>query len=252
MNIMEMATPMIDRLSTLTADAVKRQGQADGPAVKLSKSTAALLSLISSLSDEDKAAVFSAGVRPNALIETERAISTLADELKPATGSDDRSEGDKLAAWLVASIEAALIDGDDRERAETAVEAWTSTAPKTRQSRSVSASGTSAAFGPLGFTVEACCDRDGFKASTTRDNINSIRDQIKRHEADKHGASKDQLGRSSTFHTAATKSLDAVMHDDTTGLGLFDGWQVRSSGKTLKAADASSSTNASTDASKAA
>jgi hypothetical protein len=241
MDIMEMATPMIDKLSTLTADAVTRQTQSDSPAVKLSKSTAALLSLISSLSDEDKAAIFAAGVRPNALIESERAISTLVDELKPATGSDDRAEGDKLSAWLVASIEAALIDGDDRERAETAVEAWTSTAPKTRQSRSVSASGTSAAFGPLGFTVEALCDRDGFKASTTRDNINSIRDQIKRHEADKHGASKDQLGRTSTFHQHSTAALDTVMHSDQPGsfLGSFDGWSVKASGKTVKPADSS-------------
>lgn len=238
MDIMEMATPMLSKLTDLTASAVKRQGQADSPTLKLSKSTQALLSIISALTDDDKRAIFAAGVRPNAIVESERALSTLADELKPATGSDDRSEGNKLAAWLIASIEAALIDGDDREKAEAAVEAWTATAPKTRQTRSDSAAGTSTAFAPLGFTVEVACDRCAFKASTTRDNVNSIRDQVKRHEVDKHGADKDTLGRSSAFHANATACLNTLMHSDEPGstLGSFDGWAVKASGKIVKSA----------------
>jgi hypothetical protein len=119
-----------------------------------------------------------------------------------SVGTADRSIGEKLAARVRGIVEAELLDDD--KTARDLIDRWSATSTKGKGSHRTDGPGTP----DLGFKVVVTSD-GAQVASTSKDNLNSLRDQLRKHHESKHG---QKFGRGDEVHTQVTAALDAVMH----------------------------------------
>lgn len=128
-------------------------------------------------------------------------LDTIAESLK--TIDETVKQGSAMADGLSAIM--AMLDDDLQEKAREALARWYEAAPKVK---SRSASGEHAAK-DLGFTV-VITDQKTRKvvASTRKDNLNSVRYQVLKHNETEHG---NKWERSSDSYKGLTDALTKVM-----------------------------------------
>lgn len=135
-------------------------------------------------------------------------LSALADIISKQTGSD-RTEGDALSKSLTMAVESSLLEGEDRERAESLLARWSATGGK-------SSKGTSGSSNPAGkalpFPVKVTCAADGWSArqATT---VNSLRWAAILHHEKEHGGIKPSKG--DKVHQGLTEAINAVVDGKT-------------------------------------
>lgn len=193
-------------LATLSGlvDAATSAKEANAALVKLHRGIIGMMSAVNAFTDDDKYAVVEAlGDNLTMAVSMVEGASKVGDALNLITGGN-REQGDALSKSLTLAIEGAWLEGDMRDQAEKLVNAWKETAPA-KGGRTVGGSSTTP---ELGFTVKVKCEAcNASVASTTKDNLNSLRDQLRLHHAAKHGG---KFGKGDAIFTGVTEALTKV------------------------------------------
>lgn len=127
-------------------------------------------------------------------------------------GDVDDGPARRIKAMFSGEVFDLLGDKAIEDRATKALEAWGEVAKTKRGSGGRDGSH---AANPLGFTVKVICEHAGceWNATTTKDNLNSIRHQAIKHSRDVHNVDvKAGEGAGGELHKGLTDALDSAMH----------------------------------------
>lgn len=137
-------------------------------------------------------------------------LRTIGAQVSKSSGLD-RSAGDESVNALKVLSGAPLFAFDDtpelKAKADDLIARWATSAP----TKSTRGDGSGTPVPELGFTVAVSCQVQGcgHRATTSKDNLNSIRRQAQVHARDTHKVLA--VDRGSEFHRGITEALKLVM-----------------------------------------
>lgn len=144
-------------------------------------------------------------------VQTFAGLQAISTKVGAAAGID-RTAGDESVKALQALLSLNAFDDmpTEKARAEDLIARWTASAP----TKASGTRGEGKGVDPLGFTVTAICEHEGCNYTTTteKDNLNSIRNEMKKHTKEAHKVLNVERG--TPLHLGMTEGLDAVMHKD--------------------------------------
>lgn len=209
-----------DRMSTLTerieqafstltdmvegAEKAKTEGAA---VVAFANKVKSLVASVDGLADEAKYQIIGAlGDKADAWVSTYAGLKATSDALSIAAGMD-RTKGDESVSALQALLTLNAFDDmpEDKAKAEDLIQRWQASAPT--KSRGT---GSGKEWPALGFKVAASCQVQGcgYRATTEKANLNSLRDQCKGHAKTAHKVLSTEKG--TPMHQGLTEAIQKV------------------------------------------